>query len=158
MIFKEPHYLDILDGTKTQTRRPVKPGEIAENSHGFTVIGVDGNRVHTHWNDQIETVRSLTGYPKFQRSSSRAVQAGRGGKTLYRIWIESIRRERLHDISPADLLAEGGYKSIDEFRAKWNEIYKHTSMKKYWWDKNPDVWVLTISPLETVFAQQKPDF
>ena len=51
----------------------------------------------------------------------------------YDILILSKRRERLGDISPSDVRAEG-FRSLEEFVKAWKSIYG-------WWDPNRFVWV-----------------
>ena len=51
----------------------------------------------------------------------------------YDILILSKRREKLGDISPSDVRAEG-FRSLEEFVKAWKSIYG-------WWDPNRFVWV-----------------
>ena len=141
MIFKQVQ--EVLDGTKTQTRRLVKEGDLGlcltvYRPDEITWVGYSNHR--TRW-----TV--LGDY---------AVQPGRGKKSIGRIRITKIRRERLQEIIADDCRAEGitdddisaawgpvGGTSIPivlkhSFKALWNSLYR----KPCRWEDNPDVWVL----------------
>lgn len=149
MIFKNPE--QVLDGTKTQTRRPVKPGEVG---------------VIRPANKPLEFASVMAGYGlriKWQVGNDYAVQPGRGKKAVGRIRITKIRRERLQEISAADVYAEGTEQFArdwnqyiaDDYRKRawrcfkrgnlemafkfmWNSLYR----KPYCWKDNPEVWVL----------------
>jgi len=100
MIFKQ--WQQVLDGTKTQTRRPTKGADYtwtdvaASFAMGSPVIrevcGISDSGRH---------------YLKWSIGKTYAVQPGRGKKSEGRVRIKTIRRERLGDISEADCLAEG---------------------------------------------------
>jgi len=94
MIFKQ--WQQVLDGTKTQTRRPVKPNEYAIHvGPGYAELDVQAVLTkprHAH---------------KWVVGRTYAVQPGRGQKSKGRIRVKAIRRERLGDIRLADCLAEG---------------------------------------------------
>lgn len=52
--------------------------------------------------------------------------------------VESIRVERVNDISEEDAIAEG-FKSVEEFRALWEKL---NGGRGFGWDVNPYVWVV----------------
>jgi len=169
MIFKQ--WQQVLDGTKTQTRRVVKYSEWAENSHGYEVphpiFGLD----------QIDTVYTAGGRGKWQVGRTYAVQPGRGKKAVGRIRMMKIRRERLQEITQEDALAEGiGHRSYPTEKppaypqawgyyvlgdTDWNKIEGHTYAevcysvlwdstykKPYRWEDNPECWVLDFERSE----------
>jgi len=147
MIFKQCQ--QVLDGTKTQTRRLVKEGEqLADAAWGY------------------DSPTVLKWYRiKWAVGRTYAVQPGRGKKAVGRIRITGIRREWLIDILPGDTLAEGIMPICNEygprwyqasgiegefitsreaFRALWNGIHKKRGAR---WADNPEVWVLEFEAL-----------
>lgn len=132
MIFKET-WQQVLDGTKTQTRRPVKEGE-----YGYRM----------YHPDVIQVIYKHGGYIKWRVGKDYAVQPGRGKKAVGRIRITGIRRERLQEIRGRDVLAEGcglAIPSRREFMELWDSLYRNTS---YEWKRNPEVWVLIFEKEE----------
>jgi len=103
MIFRQ--WKQVLDGTKTQTRRPVKASQESNRWDIETDV----------INEVIQWLDNGKQYPANMRSiyvvgHTYAVQPGRGKKSKGRIHVQKIRRERLGDISDRDCLAEGvGY-------------------------------------------------
>lgn len=130
MIFTPEHAQMALDGRKRQTRRPVKPGDMAShNEHGGIVAVLRNGRL------------------LWRVSRVYALQPGRGKKAIGRIRITKIRRERLWEITANDCLAEGirlrpnAFGSIRwDFKRLWNSIYR----KPYRWEDNPWVWCFTF--------------
>jgi uncharacterized protein YhfF len=135
MIFRQ--WQQVLDGTKTQTRRQVKPGEEYNyrplfSRHGKWIVG-----------------------------RTYAVQPGSGRPAVGRIRITNIRQERLQDISEDDVLAEGvglqawarafSWPRIDHwprtagYAQLWNSIYTKPGTR---WQDNPLVWVLEFELVE----------
>lgn len=143
MIFQAT-YQQVLDGTKTQTRRPVKPGDKAEPF----IRGSLPDR------DRIYRVRDASGRIKYEVGKTYAIQPGRGKKAIGRtLPIREIRRERVQDISDRDLRAEGmgtdyrdgeGYLHIlgyfEMFKRTWESLY----CPPYDWVSDPWVWVLVF--------------
>ena len=156
MIFRQ--WKQVLDGTKTQTRRLVKPDERCR----------DGITVSKHWISRFtfmppageDLLRWTFMNPKWQVYHTYTVQPGRGKKAVGRICITGIRRERLQLISDEDAEAEGiclkhnrsgdcGWSNgLDDllyprrewaFKALWNSINKKPGTR---WADNPEVWVL----------------
>jgi len=84
-------------------------------------------------------------------SQDYAVQPGRGRKSVGRILLVKIRRERLQEISWADIRAEGfppteaeetGYhvpEGRERFALLWDSIHKKYGDR---WEDDPDTWVL----------------
>lgn len=169
MIFQHT-WVKVVEGTKTQTRRIVKPGETLEYY-----------REHYTGGGGMPFVRSAKGRVIYKWRSVYAVQPGRGqlaiwwraaGRTcaaqigkpgegydhtrlilmldeplpalvwrMLRIRITGIHKERLQAITDADALAEG-CESVDEYRALWNKV--NGKRKGARWNDNPEVWVLTF--------------
>lgn len=149
MIFKQ--WQQVLDGTKTQTRRPVREnGEFYEqakrNTFGFVhldsvitqgrAFGIQGSMV------------------KWQVGRTYAVQPRMSKKAVGRIRLTAIRREALEDITEADIVAEGISGTIKDGKRLdlwlqwvnlWDSIYAKT---EFAWRHNPDVWVLTFELVE----------
>ena len=131
MLFQDT-WKSVLDGTKTQSRRPVQDGDQA-------TVGTDGNIS--------KVMRSgKYGPPKvlFEVGQSYSVQPGPAKKTVGRIKVTAIRRERLQDISEADMLQEQPVSPLDvdlalqTLKANWDKQYKAGQQ----WADNPEVWVL----------------
>jgi len=94
MIFKQ--WRQVLNGTKTQTRRPVKPNEYAiHGAPGYAELPIEAVLIKPRHAQKWVVGRTY------------AVQPGRGKKAVGRIRVTKIRRERLGDISDADCYAEG---------------------------------------------------
>jgi len=137
MIFQQTHQ-QVLDGTKTQTRKPVKPGDVGT-----------GHR----WKDgkwlEITHIHSAKGYLKWAVNDgdprygyTYAVQPGRGKKAVGRIRITKIRQERLQEINSEDMIAEG-FLNVFVFARIWDSLYR----KPYRWEDDPEVWVLEFELL-----------
>ncbi|MBD1229259.1 hypothetical protein [Xenorhabdus griffiniae] len=150
----------ILAGTKTQTRRPIKPqpqldeqklsqmGAIAE---GFTLAEV----VNGAW--QAGFIDVGCPYGEFGDITN---FTDKDGNIKGRLEITDVRVERLQDISRKDAIAEGGppsHTSIDAvsqqfgfpdfsrswFAQTWWSIYDKES-----WAANPWVWVIEFRRIE----------
>lgn len=146
MIFQKT-WQQVLDGTKTQTRRPVKRPEWGITSfHEGMAYAEEGV-------GEIIEVWGRRGYRKWAVGRTYAVQPGRGKKAVGRIRITKIRRERLRDITEDDAQAEGmqRYQERDylgyyktSFIVVWDSLYR----KPYRWEDNPEVWVLEFEKVE----------
>jgi hypothetical protein len=138
MIFQHT-WRQVLDGSKTQTRRLVKEGDTLLNV-GLPMRVRNANR-RTRW----------------EVGKEYAVQPGRGQQAVGRIKLLAIRKEYLHDITDDDAIAEGvdfgevlevgrhGYKFRIRARALYIELFlkihgikPRTTAFEY----NPQVWVL----------------
>ena len=123
---------------KSQTRRPVKPNEVLDHQ------AICGDTVYI--TDRVSFERI-----KWQMGRTYAVQPGRGKKSVGRIRITKIRRERLGMPTEADARAEGCHavtapgtigfdrSPIGMFADLWNDIYGSGA-----WDRmcGDYVWVL----------------
>lgn len=144
MIFQHT-WKQVLDGTKTQTRRLVKPGE---GFNAFPSGWIKDVRVYP----DLPLPHSMIGKIKWAVGRDYAVQPGRGKKAVGRIRITGIRQERVQDITTADAIAEG----VPEQTATYTHpVYRSLSVAAYaklWdaihtkpgetWNDNPSVWVL----------------
>lgn len=168
MIFKQ--WRQVLDGTKTQTRRLVKPNELASGSRGggqrwIHAVWIDVKGVHDRRHEQHGFIKSsLVVLEELYRlkwavaqgvfaDKTYAVQPGRGKKAVGRIRITEIKRGRLQDITPQAAKAEGvdpyivygwgiDYIGYEQaFVNLWDGIYKEPGKQ---WQDNPEVWVLTF--------------
>jgi hypothetical protein len=103
MIFA--HTLDkVLNGTKQQTRRIIKPNEIFQETQQRVVAGT-------------RTV--------YQVGKDYAVQPNRGKKAVARILLTGIRCESVSVIDEQDAIAEG-FASASEFITAWQRIHGQT--------------------------------
>lgn len=164
MIFKQVD--EILSGTKTQTRRVVKPGEgMYKEALALTAAGnvkwavgrtyavvprrgkpavwwaiVDGIPI---WNHPVRyepfyQPGEPTDWENGHYVDLRHELEYQGFQPL-RIRITAIRQERLQDISEADAKAEG-VADVEAYRALWQAINGKTPGAR--WDANPTVFVL----------------
>lgn len=158
IMFKEPLFLKVVAGEKTQTRRIIKdlPPE-----YELVGMGVTGYTVWQHPNkdytfgayprykDEIiylkEPYISFSGsdllpcykygmeiIPKFEKNcwKNKLFMAEKFAR--YFIKITNIRVQRVNDITEADAIAEG-LKSIAEFHNIWITIHGFSSLKENPW-------------------------
>lgn len=109
-IFKPELIEKIFAGEKTQTRRPVKPGE-------YHVCDDDGSIIEVY---------GANGRLKYKIGRDYAIVPGRGKHGVGRFKLLSIRREYAEQISEADAKAEGLHTRIG-FMSVWNEFYGTTA-------------------------------
>jgi hypothetical protein len=133
MLFKPELCQRILDGEKTETRRPVKVAELVPanvpNDKGEyeTVYAVVGK-----WR---------AGKVKWRVGHTYSIQPGRGKLGVGpRIRITSIRREWLHDITLAGAKREG-FSNRSEFFEMWDLLNPKS-------EPNPSVWVLRFKLID----------
>lgn len=157
MIFQHT-WKQVIDGTKKQTRRLVKPGE---GFNAFPSGWIKDVRVYP----DLPLPHSMIGKIKWAVGRTYAVQPGRGQKSVGRIRITGIRQERVQDITFDDAVAEGitysddlfgrgvlipGYiVSVDPprfsvtakggYQQLWDSIHTRPGET---WAENPSVWVL----------------
>jgi hypothetical protein len=148
MIFRQWH--QVLGGLKTQTRRLVKEGDYVW-CYPFKSLGCDGVLER-----RIEMVVAANRRLRWEVGKTYAVQPERGKKSMGRVKLLSIRRERLQDISGEDAIAEGcGAEGLSvpaekcialrTFRELWRSIYPSNQSKRGdRWQDNPEVWVLEM--------------
>lgn len=160
MIFQATHQ-QVLNGTKTQTRRVVKPGECALvrtptkpklqflfGKYDHYLIDAERGRKLRNPEDKIIAVFSAKEFTKWAIGQNYAVQPGRGKKSLGRTPpIKEIRQERLQDITMKDIYAEGTLHWVDrqfvEMYAAFIEMWDSIHGKgPHCWKRDPEVWVL----------------
>ncbi|HUV74772.1 MAG TPA: hypothetical protein VMW79_10720 [Anaerolineae bacterium] len=158
MIFKQwEQVLGLTLPLKSQTRRVNCPYELAVQlwKHGWSyprnnrrTSGGSVYRPYTPW-DEWQKRHPITDAQIAEANRILAehvvtlpVQPGRGKKSMGRIRITKIRRERLQDIKPEEFRKEGLVSGapimILWFIELWSKMYR----KPYRWEDNPDVWVL----------------
>lgn len=146
MLFTPKNAQKVMNGTKTQTRRLCREGdEVDTRTEG------DGKPI-------IDSVYSAN-KRKWQVGRTYSVQPGRGKPGIGKVFLKSIRRERVFDITEEDAKAEGaehitpsailhpfnhtpisGYKA--GFRQLWDSIYGAGNF-----DTGPMVWALEFEVL-----------
>jgi hypothetical protein len=117
MIFKYG-WLKVVNGTKTQTRRLVKPGEHLIQAEYF------GGGYKPLWVENTKQKKVYTVGSFF------AVQPDRGRAALARAFLTDIRREDVRNISDEDVKAEG-YTQIDEFFKVWCAMHDQPALREY---------------------------
>lgn len=127
----------VLNQTKTQTRRLVQPGDI-----GVSFFSDEGKLLE---NGSYETVWR-NGRLLYQVGKTYAAQGGRGKPAAGHIRLKSIRKERVNEISRSDAIDEGYPETWDDinpqpitwFKSLWNTI--HTGAAAF--EAGPECWVL----------------
>lgn len=170
--FNEEMMAAVMDGSKTQTRRPVKPelvshiefmGGSDEETGEFEFVGIR----YGEWESDDGTVWGpewltyCTEYPEEGVVPLGKLYGGIGDRLLATndnhcatIEITGFRIERLQDISEQDTWAEGcegydddvtgGKSGYGEFSDVWTSIYGDDS-----WSSNPWVWVIEFKVVST---------
>lgn len=151
IIFSGEMVRAILDGRKTQTRRPIKPQPPEKyNEMLWATFGPRWTFDHPEhglgwemWpNEFMKCPYGMLGdclYPPGEYCEKLTLE------------ITDVRVERVQDISVSDAKAEGmsnlykddrlnDYWAIKRFQRLWNSIYDKT---EYTWEKNPWVWAIT---------------
>lgn len=124
MQFKDELIHQITDNQKTVTRRLVALGDYMPPT-GFH-----------------KEVRSAKGTLRFREDDVYAICNGRGKPAVGRIQLQSIRKERLQDITEAEAIAEG-FESVVAFRRYWDNLYSQNGLNNCWID-NPEVYRLAF--------------
>lgn len=162
MIFRDT-WEQVLDRTKTRTRRIVFPNEqLIMFNHDAAVI----REIKCSGRSRDKGARL-----KWVEGREYAIQPARGHKAVGRFKINTIRREFLHDIKVKECFLEGiglpdwidqgvtdahvlaaalfnwdiwnklMFYGMNEFTKLWDSIY---AKSPYSFEKNPEVWVLEI--------------
>src|SRR5690606_33116659 len=106
MIFQHT-YKQVLNGTKSQTRRIQKPWQALMRFDRSGELFVCDTR---------------TGRPQWAVGKTYAVQPGRGKSAIGRIRITGIREQDVREISDADVRAEGFAFKAD-FLNTWTQMH-----------------------------------
>ena len=177
MIFQQT-WQKVMSGEKTQTRHVILPGELCSGDSSGQIFGVWYDKKMRHPPGTfikaslplIEQLYRLKWHVAmgYFRDKSYAVQPGRGKKSIGRIMVTAIRKERVQDISESDAMAEGVaqvenglwvcYGDCDihseakyrtsataSFMSLWDSI---NARRGFDWDSNPLVWVIEFKRLE----------
>ena len=167
MLFKQELAELILTGKKTQTRRPVKAGEVlrvkespfggvdplAVMQNGRTKIRVGGDYAVQYkygkpmrwWTEHVG--RKLISWEQYEKA---VVYAKKGHEVKYlnenslwkpmRIRVTDIRRENVLDISHVDAVAEG-FRSSRGFWEVWCGFYDKPALSQMDLSQCPEDWV-----------------
>lgn len=110
----------VLAGEKTQTRRPMKNGDVIE---------VPGFMKELNIGKPISMIFRVIrgGRLLWEVGRTYAVQPGRTAKSVGRIRLTGLRSEPLYRITHDDARAEG-FSGRDEFVRVWQEIYPKGSL------------------------------
>jgi hypothetical protein len=167
ILFSAPMVRALLDGTKTQTRRIIKPNHCVAPSMRLSMVpgcpyGVPGDRLWVR--ETFCPQMNATDRTPFYRSTGDELPSCHKWKPSIfmprwasRITLEitEVRVQRVQDISEEDAKAEGGgfireHPDADEtlsdkklFQFLWESISGETS-----WDANPWVWAITFRRIE----------
>ncbi len=124
MQFTAENAANVMRGKKTQTRRPVRKGEVQ-----FFMPNL---------------VYDANGRVKWREGKRYTVQPGRGKKGIGYLHLQGISQQPVQSISERDAIAEG-FASIAEFQQIWRKLYPKG---EYAWENNPKVWVLDFDRLD----------
>lgn len=119
MIFQYT-WEQVIAGKKTQTRRIVKPNEVARYD--------DSGRIH-----QVLS----KGRVKWQVGKAYGVQPHRTASSIARIYLTGIRQENIAEVSATDAIAEGSA-NREDYLQLWRHIHGDSG-------QNVLVWVLEFA-------------
>lgn len=150
ILFTDAMVRAILEGRKTQTRRPIKPQPEPRETWDWT-FPITGPRVtpgsYVCWRNDAKDP-NISRYCPIQPGD--VLQMDQICRTLYdpetgitwylkgTLAVESVRAERVQDITEDDARAEG-VQTVAEFAVLWDSIYG--GKPGLHWDANPWVWV-----------------
>ena len=162
ILFSGPMVRAILNGTKTQTRRVMRPGERVEKMIlNKSPYGIPGDRL---WVRETWTGADDPAHKHAVHYRADGERACRWRPSILmprwasRITLEvtGIRIERLCDITERDALAEGcvgdGHVTVDAraaFKLLWGSL---NAKRGYGWDANPWVWVIHFKRIGELHA------
>jgi hypothetical protein len=128
MQFKPAMIEAIKAGRKTQTRRPVKPGDFQLWDRSTLLAGA-----------RVITVCDVKGRIRWRVGGRYSVCPGRGKDRVGLIQLTGIRSDGIGQISERDALAEG-FESREAFLAAWKALYPKGNLES-------NVWVLEFKAL-----------
>lgn len=164
MIFRQ--WEQVLDGTKTQTRRLVK-----ERDYGWAIghIEREDGSLSLRYSEVCSIDCRDRDYLRWQLGRTYAVQPNRGKKAVGRFKLLHLGRERLWEISEEDAKAEGvslrgmygldyipGHRKLGDergfpdhqrvpgLRGAYAMLWDSINRRGYRWENNPVVWVLSF--------------
>lgn len=117
MIFGSKLYRLVLEGKKTQTRRPAKIYE--PPARGYTV---SKGRARGHQASQSVEFEGVRYRQQYIAGKTYAVQPGRGKKAKVRIWVLEAAIVPLLPIPFADVREEG-FKTTEDFLTYWESMH-----------------------------------
>lgn len=128
----------VLDGSKCQTARLVKPGDSWASWLEYGVIGRDAgkfielvpNSRPAHGVNNISSVYRSSGSLAYRLLKTYAVQPGRGKPAVARIRIESIARQDVRTYTHEDAVREG-FENKVAFMVTYMGMHDPTAMPTY---------------------------
>lgn len=147
----------VTSGQKTRTRRLVREGDYA------VMDETDPNRPILQ---VISTADAGVPKPLYEVGKTYSVQPGLAKKTVGNIRLTAIHRERLQDLTEAEILKELPITSMEEgisdaqwalrtFMATWNIMNSEPGTR---WEDNPEVWVLEFEPALKATPKKRSSF
>jgi hypothetical protein len=109
MLFTPKNAVKIAAGTKWQTRRLARVGDVLFGG-----------------------VVRANGRVRYRVGQTYAIQPGRGKKAICRRKLVSVRLEAVHDITNDDAVAEG-CTDIEDFLALWHSIHPQSTLQELVW-------------------------
>ena len=152
ILFNTEMVRAILDGKKTQTRRPVKeyveyePEDILYVRETFANISkAFPNNIYSSniYYRASATERDLKWFKAEGWNWKPSIHMPKEAARIF-LKVTNVRVERLQDIASIEAGKEG-FGNRAHFIEKWNEIY---SDKGYEWESNPYVWVIEFERCE----------
>lgn len=161
ILFQQENIKLVFDGTKTQTRRPVKQGQ-EKCPYGEVGDLLWVKEQYAHLYGDIYEYKSTFCQPDNQPMVNiKWVSSRFMPKKAARVWLEilDVKKEPLNSISEEDAKAEGP-KQLEilqstgvnfahiwrtSFCSLWDSIYEKKGLG---WDTNPTCWAITFKRVE----------